>query len=262
MTKGKVKDVSEMERLQKVIAQAGITSRRKAEELIAAGRVTVNEEIVTQPGTKVKKGDRISVDGKAVLREDKVYFIMNKPKKCVCTNDATEDRLKAVDLIECSQRIFTVGRLDYDTSGVLLLTNDGEFANLMIHPRHHIAKTYNLTINGLLNGEDIRRIKQGIRLDDGIMTLPAKVKHIIREKEKAQTSFDLTIYEGRNRQIKRMMEALGYRVRRLHRKEFGFLRVDDLSQGEYRRLKPFEIKKLKALANEGSFAHLIIETSK
>lgn len=251
--------MKEMERLQKVIAQAGITSRRKAEELIMAGRVAVNDEIVRELGTKVKKGDQISVDGKGILREDKVYFVMNKPKKCVCTNGAKEDRLKAVELIDCTQRIFTVGRLDYDTSGVLLLTNDGDFANLMIHPRHHIPKTYNLTINGLLSGEDIRSIKQGIRLDDGIVTLPAKVKHIIKEKEKNQTSFDLTIYEGRNRQIKRMMESLGYQVRRLHRKELGFLRVDDLRQGEYRRLKPFEIKKLKALANEGSFEHLIIE---
>lgn len=249
-----------MERLQKVIAQAGVTSRRKAEELIIAGRVSVNGVIVKELGTKVKKGDQISVDGKGIERENKVYFIMNKPKRCVCTNGEQEDRLKAVDLIDCPQRIFTVGRLDYDTSGVLLLTNDGEFANLMIHPRHHIEKTYNLTINGLLSGADIRRIKAGIVLDDGVKTLPAKVKHIVKETQKAQTTFDLTIYEGRNRQIKRMMEALGYQVRRLHRKQFGFLTISDLRQGEYRLLKPFEIKKLRALAQEGSYEHLIIET--
>lgn len=248
-----------MERLQKVIAQAGIASRRKAEELIKEGHVEVNGELITEMGFKVKKGDEIYVDGKNIVRENKVYFIMNKPKKCVCTNADHEDRLKAVDLIECEERIFTVGRLDYDTSGVLLLTNDGEFANMIIHPRHHIAKTYNLTINGMLTGEDMKKIKEGIVLDDGIKTLPAKVKNIVKEKDKNQTTFDLTIVEGRNRQIKRMMEALGYRVRRLHRKQLGFLNVSDMSQGDYRRLKPFEVKKLRALADEGTFEHLIKE---
>lgn len=248
-----------MERLQKVIAQAGIASRRKAEQLILEGRVEVNGSLITELGFKVKKGDEIYVDGKHVVRENKVYFIMNKPKRCVCTNSDQEDRMKATDLIDCPERIFTVGRLDYDTSGVLLLTNDGEFANLIIHPRHKIAKTYNLTIGGLLNSEDIHKIKDGIVLDDGIKTMPAKIKNITKEKDKNQTTFDLTIYEGRNRQIKRMMEALGYRVRRLHRKQLGFLGVSDMRQGEYRILKPFEVKKLRALANEGTYEHLIRE---
>ncbi len=248
-----------MERLQKVIAQSGIASRRKAEALIVEGRVQVNGVIVTQLGTKVKRGDEIAVDGKSIVRENKVYFIMNKPKKCICTNEANEDRLRAVDLIPCEERIFTVGRLDYDTSGVLLLTNDGAFANLITHPAHHIPKVYNLTINGILKGEDIHKIKNGIILDDGIKTLPAKLKHITYEKDKQQTTFDLTIMEGRNRQIKRMMEALGFQVRRLHRKQLAFLTVDDMSQGDYRRLKPFEIKKLKALATEGTYEHLIRE---
>ncbi|NBJ63692.1 rRNA pseudouridine synthase [bacterium c-19] len=248
-----------MERLQKVIAQAGVASRRKAEILISEGKVAVNGVIVTELGTKVKRGDQISVEGKTIVRENKVYFIMNKPKKCVCTNEENEDRLRAIDLIACEERIFTVGRLDYDTSGVLLLTNDGEFANLVTHPRHHIPKIYNLTINGVLSSEDIRKIKSGIVLDDGMKTLPAKIKHITYEKEKCQTTFDLTIVEGRNRQVKRMMEALGYQVRRLHRKQLAFLSVSDLSQGDYRNLKPFEIKKLKALASEGTYEHLILE---
>lgn len=248
-----------MERLQKVIAQAGVASRRKAEELILAGRVEVNGTIVTVLGTKVKKGDQICVDGKDIIKEDKVYFIMNKPKRCVCTNKEQEDRRKAIDFIDCPQRIFTVGRLDYNTSGVLLLTNDGEFANQIIHPRHHIAKVYNLTINGILSGKDLHQIRNGIILDDGIKTLPAKVKNMVKEKDKHQTTFDLTIYEGRNRQIKRMMEALGYTVRRLHRKQLGFLTVSDLSQGQYRILKPFEVKKMRALALEGTYEHLIIE---
>lgn len=248
-----------MERLQKVIAQSGIASRRKAEALIIEGRVQVNGAVVTELGTKVKRGDEVAVDGKIIVRENKVYFIMNKPKKCICTNEANEDRLRAVDLIPCEERIFTVGRLDYDTSGVLLLTNDGAFANLITHPAHHIPKVYNLTINGILKGEDIYKIKNGIILDDGIKTLPAKLKHITYEKDKKQTTFDLTIMEGRNRQVKRMMEALGFQVRRLHRRQLAFLTADDMSQGEYRRLKPFEVKKLKALANEGTYEHLIRE---
>lgn len=240
-----------MERLQKVIAQAGVASRRKAEELIAQGRVSVNGEIVSEMGYKVKKGDFIEVDGKPIEKENKVYFLMNKPKKTMCTSNDEFGRACVVDLVNCKERIFTVGRLDYDTSGVLILTNDGEFANAIIHPRYHIPKVYNLTINGILSVEDTRKIKNGIVLDDGIKTLPAKYKLTETDKEKNQCSFDLTIYEGRNRQIKRMMEALGYEVRRLHRKELAFLKCNDLRQGEYRILKPFEVKQLRSLAEKG-----------
>ena len=129
-----------MERLQKVIAQAGLASRRKAEEMIAAGRVRVNGEIVSEMGYKVKRGDSIEVDGNPIEKENKVYFLMNKPKKTMCTNNDEFGRQTVVELIECKERIFTVGRLDYDTSGLLLLTNDGEFANEIIHPRYHIPK--------------------------------------------------------------------------------------------------------------------------
>lgn len=240
-----------MERLQKVIAQAGVASRRKAEEMIAEGRVCVNGEIVSEMGYKVKKGDFIEVDGKPIEKENKVYFLMNKPKKTMCTSNDEFGRACVVDLINCKERIFTVGRLDYDTSGVLILTNDGEFANAIIHPRFHIPKVYNLTINGILSVEDTKKIKNGIVLDDGIKTLPAKYKLTETDKAKNQCSFDLTIYEGRNRQIKRMMEALGYEVRRLHRKELAFLKCSDLRQGEYRILKPFEVKQLRSLAEKG-----------
>lgn len=240
-----------MERLQKVMAQAGVASRRKSEEMITQGRVYVNGEKITELGFKVKKGDYIEVDGKAIVRENKVYYVMNKPKKSMCTSDDEFDRLTVVSLIPCEERIFTVGRLDYDTSGVLILTNDGEFANMVIHPRHHIAKTYNLTINGILNKDQLKMIESGIVLDDGIKTLPAKYKITEKDTEKNQMSLDLTIYEGRNRQIKRMMEALGYRVTRLHRKQLGVLRVDDLRQGEYRLMKPYEVKQLKTLAEVG-----------
>lgn len=248
-----------MERLQKVIAQAGIASRRKAEAMIVEGRVEVNGEIISELGYKVKKGDAIYVDGKPVIKESKVYFVMNKPKKSMCTSEDEFDRTTVVSLIDCKERIFSVGRLDYDTSGVLLLTNDGDFANKIIHPRYQIPKIYNLTINGILNVEDIKKLKSGITLDDGYTTRPAKVKVQEREKEKNQTTFDLTIYEGKNRQVKRMMEALGYEVRRLHRKQLGFLGCSDLRQGEYRILKPFEVKQFKALADEGTIINVIKE---
>lgn len=248
-----------MERLQKVIAQAGVASRRKAEVLIQEGRVSVNGEIVSELGYKVKKGDYISVDGKDIVRENKVYYIMNKPKKTMCTASDEFDRKTIFDYVSSNERLFSVGRLDYDTSGVLILTNDGEFANMVIHPKFHIAKIYNLTINGILNSEQIKQIKTGIILDDGVKTKPAKFKITEKDTKKNQMSFDLTIYEGRNRQIKRMMEALGFEVRRLHRLQLGTIKCSDLRQGEYRILKPFEVKQLKALATEGSIVSLIRE---
>lgn len=184
-----------MERLQKVIAAAGITSRRKAEVLISEGRVAVNGKTVTELGYKVKRGDLIEVDGKPIAKEDKVYFLMNKPKRTMCTSEDEFGRQTVVDLIDCEQRIFTVGRLDYDTSGLIILTNDGDFANEIIHPRYHIPKVYNLTINGILTSEDMKKIKSGIVLDDGIKTLPAKYRITEKDPQKNQCSFDLTIVE-------------------------------------------------------------------
>lgn len=169
----------------------------------------------------------------------------------MCTAEDEFDRTTVVSLIPCEERLFTVGRLDYDTSGLLILTNDGEFANMIIHPRYHIPKVYNLTINGILTHDQINEIKKGIVLDDGIKTMPAKIKITENDPKKKQMSFDLTIFEGRNRQIKRMMEALGYEVRRLHRKELGFLQCSDLKQGEYRILKPFEVKQLRTWSEHG-----------
>lgn len=240
-----------MERIQKVIAASGIASRRKAEEMIVAGRVTVNGEVLKELGYKVKRNDYIEVDGKAIEKESKVYYVMNKPKKSMCTSDDEFDRPTVISLIDSKERLFSVGRLDYDTSGVLILTNDGDFANLLIHPRYHLPKVYNLTINGLLAPSELMQIKKGVILDDGIKTLPAKYKITEKDNDKKQMSLDLTIYEGKNRQIKRMMETFGYRVTRLHRKQLGYLKVDDLKQGEYRKLKPYEVKQLKVLAEQG-----------
>lgn len=240
-----------MDRLQKVIAQAGVASRRKAEELIAAGRVSVNDEVIDYMGYIVKKGDVIYVDGEPIEKESKVYYMMNKPKKTICSSDDEHGRRTVIDLIPSKERLFTVGRLDYDTSGCIILTNDGEFANEVIHPRYQLPKLYNLTIDGILNTEDFKALKEGVVLDDGFKTSPAKVKLTEKDRKKNQCSLDLTIYEGKNRQVKRMMEALGYNVTRLHRKQIAFLGCSDLKQGEYRILKPFEVKRLRALSANG-----------
>ncbi|WP_071442777.1 pseudouridine synthase [Traorella massiliensis] len=239
-----------MERLQKVIAASGVTSRRKAEVLISEGRVSVNGVVIREMGYKVKKGDQIEVDGELIQKENKVYYVMNKPKKCLCTLDDEHDRKTVVSLIQCDERIFPVGRLDYDTSGVLILTNDGEFANMIIHPRYHLPKTYDVLIDGILETSQIKEMEKGIMLDDG-MTLPAKVRVRKKDYVHKKTKFDLTIVEGRNHQVKRMVEYFGYQVTSLHRKSLGFLKVDDMSQGSYRLLKPQEVKDLRRLANEG-----------
>lgn len=201
-------------------------------------------------GYKVKKGDQIEVDGELIQKENKVYYVMNKPKKCLCTLDDEHDRKTVVSLIQCDERIFPVGRLDYDTSGVLILTNDGEFANMIIHPRYHLPKTYDVLIDGILETSQIKEMEKGIMLDDG-MTLPAKVRVRKKDYVHKKTKFDLTIVEGRNHQVKRMVEYFGYHVTSLHRKSLGFLKVDDMSQGSYRLLKPQEVKDLRRLANEG-----------
>ena len=241
-----------MDRLQKIIAASGLTSRRKAEEWILQGCVKVDGQVVTELGVKPRKGALIEVDGKAIAREDKVYYVMNKPKKVLCTLNDEHDRRTVVDLMtDVPQRVFPVGRLDYDTTGVLIMTNDGEFANEIIHPRYHIAKVYEVTINGILKTEEIKQLEQGVVLDDGIKTLPAKLWVTNKDFAHEQTMFELTIQEGRNRQIKRMLEVFGYEVRRLHRRSLGPITVRGLNPGEYRLMKPFEVKQLRRLANEG-----------
>ena len=237
-----------MERLQKVLAQAGIASRRNSEKCIREGRVKVNGEVITEMGFQVSRKDEILVDDKPITKENKVYYMLYKPKKVICTNNDQRDRVTASSLIECEERIFPVGRLDYDTTGLLLLTNDGEFSNEMTHPRFHIQKYYELDLNGILLAEHIRQLERGIPLD-GKMTLPAKIRVTNKDFDKKQTTLEIRIQEGRKHQVKKMFEFFGYKVTRLHRKQFGFLTLKGLNIGESRRLKPFEVKKLRALAN-------------
>ena len=238
-----------MERLQKVIAQSGVCSRRKAEELILDGKVKVNGKTVTTLGTKVDGSDKITVNGQTLSKEEKVYYVLNKPKGCVTTVKDDRDRDTVMDYVPASPRVFPVGRLDYDTSGVLLMTNDGSFANKMMHPRYHLPKTYEINLQGMLSEDDVKKLRKGFSWK-GETFAPAKV--FIRNKDYARDRMllDLTIYEGHNHQVKNMMEALGHQVRRLNRSKFGFVEVASMKPGEMRRLKPYDVRKLIAMSEE------------
>ncbi len=243
-----------MERLQKVLAQAGVASRRKSEELIRQGRVKVDGVVITEMGTQVSKKNVILVDDKPIEKESKVYFVLNKPKNVICTNNDDKDRITAASLIDCKERIFPIGRLDYDTTGVLLLTNDGDFTNCMAHPRYHVPKVYDLDIKGILSTEHIKELEKGIFLD-GKMTLPAKIKVTNKDYKKEQTTLEIRINEGRYHQVKKMFLYFNYKVTRLHRKSYGTINVNNMMPGEYRILKPFEVKQLRLLANTGSLVN-------
>lgn len=243
----KVSSNNNEQRLQKVIAQSGVCSRRKAEELILEGKVSVNGKITKELGTKVSDADKISVNGKPLALEKYVYYLLNKPRGILSSSSDDRERKTVADLIPSNERLYPVGRLDMDTTGALILTNDGQFTHLMTHPKFHVDKTYHVNVRGVINDTDIQRIQKGFRVDGELMQ-PAIIKNIKYDTVKKRTQFDLTIFEGKNRQIRRMMEVLHHEVIKLHRIQIGFINVDDLKIGDYRILKPFEIKKLKALA--------------
>jgi len=232
------------ERLQKIIAAAGLCSRRKAEEWISAGRVTVNGQ-VAELGSKADiECDQVAIDGRPLPRaEKKVSLLLNKPVGYVTTASDPEGRRTVLDLLPAgSPRMFPVGRLDYNTEGLLLLTNDGELAQHLSHPRHKVVKTYLARVRGVISEEIRRRLEQGVELDDG-MTAPAKVK---AGRSSGQHGWlEISIHEGRNRQVRRMCEAVGLSVSRLKRIRVGFLELDDLPTGQTRLLSPGELKRLK-----------------
>ena len=237
-----------MERLQKVIAASGITSRRKAEDLIVQGKVMVDGETITELGYKVQPNSEILVDGVKINKEDKVYYLLNKPRGVVTTTSDEKGRKTVIDLIHEDKRIYPIGRLDYDTTGALILTNDGEFANNMMHPKNEIDKVYIAKINGFLTPSDIMALKNGVVID-GIKTSKAKVKVRKVDKETHTSIVEITIHEGRNHQVKKMFEMLGYEVLKLKREKIAFLDLKGLNSSEYRRLTPKEISKLYALLN-------------
>jgi len=236
-----------MERLQKVIANSGYTSRRKAEELILSGHVEVNGEVVNTLGFKVTGNDIISVDGN-ILNKDvkKEYYLLNKPREVISSVTDDKERKTVVDLIKTNSRIYPIGRLDYDTTGLIILTNDGELANILMHPKNNIYKTYVAKINGILNEEDFKKIKKGILIDDRKLVVDhINVKKV--DKIKNTSLVEVTIHEGRNHIVRKLFEKLRYDVKKLHRSKLAFLTDDGLKSGEYRELSLKEVKTLYSL---------------
>lgn len=231
-------------RLQKYMAEAGVASRRKCEELIAMGKVEVNGQVVTLPGTKIFGNEVIKVDGKEIRQEqNKVYVLLNKPVGYISTSKDQFSRKTVLDLVDTiKKRIYPVGRLDYDTSGLMILTNDGELANRLTHPKHEMNKVYRVMIDGNIRESDIKSLKTGISIED-YTTAPAKV-HII-ETSKKESIVEITIHEGKNRQVRKMFEALGYAVLRLKRVAIGPITIEGLEEGKWRYLSKKEIEALK-----------------
>ena len=232
-----------MIRIQKLLSQAGIASRREAERLIKEGRVSVNGKRVTELGTKVDPDkDRVKVDHKLVLLPKKIYIILNKPKRYITSVQDPEGRPVITDLLpELGSKVFPVGRLDYDTEGLILLTNDGDIAQKLQHPRYKIPRTYLAKIKGTPNEKDLYPITKGIKLDDGL-TLPAEVKKI---KEGLKNCWvEITVREGKNRLVKRMFERIGFPVLKLIRIRFDGLKLHNLPSGHFRFLNHIEVTRL------------------
>ncbi len=234
------------ERLQKYLAAAGIASRRKCEELILQGKIEVNGKVITELGTKVTEKDKIKYNGKIVKKEEeKVYILLNKPIGYVTTAKDQFSRDTVLDLVKINKRIVPVGRLDMYTSGALILTNDGDLVNKLIHPKNEVNKTYNATVAGKVSIDDIKKLEEGVIIDEDYKTKPAKVKILKIDEEKNLSRIQITIHEGKNRQVRKMCEAIGKRVIALHRSKFANLEVNKLKLGEWRYLTPNEIKNLK-----------------
>ena len=234
------------ERLQKYLANNGVASRRKCEELILQGKIKVNGNIVTELGTKVTPGkDIIEYDGK-IIKEDskKVYILLNKPIEYVTTVKEQFNRPKVTDLIKgINVKLLPVGRLDMYTSGALILTNDGDFIYRVTHPKHEIEKTYNVTVKGIINEQEIENLKNGVKIEDYV-TKPAKVKILKIDNENNFSRIQIIIHEGKNRQVRKMCESIGKKVLALHRAKIGNIDVKDLKVGEWRYLKEEEIKQM------------------
>lgn len=232
-----------MERLQKVMASCGVASRRKSEELIRSGRVKVDGKIITELGYQVNNKNVISVDGIILEKEDHVYYLLNKPRGIITSTNDDKNRKTVVDLIETDKRIYPVGRLDYDTTGALILTNDGDFSNYLMHPANEITKTYFAKVKGILKGEHIHALEKGVVID-GVKTKPAKVKLRKVDAKNCTCMVEIVVHEGRNRQIKKMISAVGFEVIKLKRERIAFLDLKGLQSGEYRSLTPKEVAKL------------------
>lgn len=238
-----------MERLQKVMAHAGIASRRRSEEIIEEGRVEVNGLVVTELGTKVSDSDEVRVDKVPIIREQKVYVLLNKPRETVSTVDDPKNRETVLDLVEAiEQRIYPVGRLDYDTTGALLLTNDGELSYRLTHPSFEFKKTYVVKAEGWVSKKMGKQLANGVVID-GEKTAPAAVTIMSYDGKADTTMVRITLHEGKNHQVKNMFDSIGTPVEKLTREAFGFLTTDGLAFGEWRFLTPHEVKQLEHMVN-------------
>ena len=235
-----------MERLQKYISECGIASRRKAEELILAGKVKVNGEVVKTLGTKVNSGDMVSVNGQILTNESKEYYLLNKPREVISSVSDDKHRKTVVDFINTDKRIYPIGRLDYDTTGIILLTNDGELSNILTHPSRDIEKEYVAKIKGFLTKEETTKLCNGVLLN-GIKTKPAYFKMKKYDKKTDTAYVRVIITEGRNHQVKDMLKSVGKDVLKLTRERYAFLDLGNLKSGEYRKLTIKEVKMLYSL---------------
>lgn len=232
-----------MERLQKIIANSGYCSRRKAEELILKNKVIVNGKMVNELGYKASSKDDIIIDGCTITKQDKVYYLLYKPRGYITSTSDDKKRKVVTDLIPTNKRIYPIGRLDYDTTGLLLLTNDGNLANYLMHPKNKVDKVYLAKISGFLTGDEIKKLTNGVYID-GIKTAKAKIK-VRKNDYKNKTSLvNITIHEGKNHQVKKMFEAVNHEVLKLKRERVAFLDLKGLKAGEYRKLNPKEVKQL------------------
>ncbi len=230
-------------RINKYIAQAGVASRRKADELIAAGNVKVNGAVLREPGYDVEEGDVVEVNGRRIeAQEKKVYLLLNKPLGYVTTVSDDKERLTVMDLVQdVDARIFPVGRLDYNTSGMLIMTNDGDFAYKLTHPKHELTKTYRARVAGVLSTEKVWKLRNGVDIG-GFVTSKARVD-VVRGLPKS-TIVDITIHEGKNRQVRKMFKAVGNNVQELERIAIGNIRLGRLAEGHYRKLTREEVEYL------------------
>ena len=231
------------ERLQKILARAGIASRRKAEEMILAGRVAVNGTVVTELGSKVDPQTAvITFDGKPVILEEKIYLLLNKPSGYVTTLSDPLGRPIVTDLLkDITQRVFPVGRLDYDTEGALILTNDGKLGQFIQHPRYEVNKTYITTVSGKTSNRKLKQLEEGIVID-GNRTWPAKVR--VLKHQHTESTIEIVIHEGRKRQVRKMFSAIGHPVKTLKRTAYGNLKIGGLKLGQYRFLTENDLKKI------------------
>ncbi|MFA5410209.1 MAG: pseudouridine synthase [Bacilli bacterium] len=238
-----------MERLQKVIAHAGFASRRKAEELIIRGKVMVNGRVVKELGIKVETTDDIVIDGIKLEKEEREYYLFNKPRGVITTTSDDKQRKTVMDYFDTNKRLYPVGRLDYDTTGALIVTNDGDFTNLMLHPSHNIDKIYVAKLEGIIDGQAINRIKDGIKIGDSTI-YPSRVKLKKKDPQTKTSIVEITVHDGKNHEIKNIFEMVGFPVEKLKRETFGILNLKGLKSGEYRHLTSKEVKELCHMAQK------------